>query len=335
MFTDPNTKEVLDKLFSTNIEKLRRSEFIGIGFDFGAMVDTLSEIISDYKKIDQNQKNLRISVETENSLRSIANNIFNNIIQQITNFNAKDNPNSSNEYQNINNNLKSYYNEFIKSSDLLLQRIDLSSLTPGKVKNEIAQISKLRAETEKLVNDLAAQKKEAETIIRQASGVSAVSSSSNIFSDQSDEHKTTANYWFIASIVVFIILFVSILAIFYGLWPFTNFKIEEITNTYVLIHVLAFKIIILSTAYYLLHQCVKNYKIHRHLYVVNKHRQNALNVYPKMITAGEDVETRNTIVAQASKSIFEQTPSGYLQYDDDPRPINPTEIVNKFIDKTK
>jgi len=52
-----------------------------------------------------------------------------------------------------------------------------------------------------------------------------------------------------------------------------------------------------------------------------------------MAKATNDQEQSNTIVTQAAKAIFEPGTTGYLDGEDNPNPVNLTEIINKVIDK--
>lgn len=330
MFKRDETRQSINNLIAEETEGLRRQELLGIGFDFNPTVDLIAGMMADFKNIIQNEASLRISDEAENSLKNLSGRLLSQSIQSIRNFVARDNPNASQQFTNITNEVDSLYNEFTKVAGNLLVEIRLNNLTPGKIKSEFDSFNKFKNEAETLFVDLQRRKQEAEDIIRQASGIKATEASSNIFKGQADEHEESAKNWFIASVVVLVSLFVILIVMFKGWWPFI-----EINNTdkFSIVHNSIFRVLILSAAYYLLHLSIKNYKVHRHLYIMNKHRHNSLEVYPKMLTAGEDAETRNLIVSQAAKSIFEQSTSGYLSFDDDPRPINPTSVINKFIEK--
>lgn len=333
MFNKLVIRDALQRLYSINLEELKRPELLGIDLDFTDVVKRVDEVVSDLKKIDDNQDKLRISTETENSITNLANSIYDNVVNQTLTFNAKDNPNSSSQYQTILTNLNSSYDNFIKITGPLLTEIKLNSIMPGQIKNEIDNFNKFKKDATRLVSELQEKKLEAENIIRNASGIEATKISSNIFLNQSNDHKGEAKKWLITAMLIVGFLILTVFALFYGWLPISSVHVENYDDKYKIIQSVVFELIILSSLYFLLHQSVKNYKVHRHLSVINKHRHNALVVYPQIITAGEDSEARNTIVSQAAKSIFENMPSGYLEFDDDPRPVNPTAIINKIIDR--
>ncbi len=333
MFNNPATKDILASLYAINIDQLRRPELTGVGFDFQDVADKISDIANVYKKIDDSQEKITLTTEEENNIQSNINGLISNVINPVISFSVKDNSNASQQYQDIINNLNNLHNAFIALTRPLTTVIDISNLTPGQLKSEINAFSDFRNSAEKILKELNEKKESAETIIRKASGIGATSSSGDIFSTQAKEHQDLAKNWFRASIASFAVLFLAFIFIFNSWPPFENFNIAQIKDNVTLIHALVFKLLILSSIYFILHQCVKSYKINKHLYVINKHKHNALSVYPQILTAGEDPETRSAIASQAAKSIFEQVPTGYLDYDDDPRPVNPTAIVNKIIER--
>lgn len=63
--------------------------------------------------------------------------------------------------------------------------------------------------------------------------------------------------------------------------------------------------------------CGRSYKAHRHNYVVNRHRQNALSSFETFAKSTNDDQTKNAVLLQATKCIFEPQTSGYMTSDSD------------------
>ena len=61
----------------------------------------------------------------------------------------------------------------------------------------------------------------------------------------------------------------------------------------------------------------KIYKAHKHNYVVNRHRQNALSSFETFIKATSDDATKNAVLIQATQSIFVPQHTGYIGYESD------------------
>ncbi len=306
MFEQENTRVALDALYNVDLDKLKHQELAGFAeFDFASITEKVKEIIGDIKKIDENQKNIRITVNHENSLRDIANGLNSRVIEPSINFIFLNNANASQQYGEIKSNLENISDNFLDRLNDLLTQIEVQSLTPDKIKLKFETFKNIEKAANKIIDNLNNKKEEAEKIIRQASGIQASEKSSDIFSIQALEHSKSATRWLLASLVTFFILVLLILFLFYGWRPFDKFVINAGTvfNPYY-IQAIIFKLLLLSSAYFILHQCVKNYKINRHLYVTNKHRQNALTVYPTISVAGEDPETRSVVVSQAAKQFL-------------------------------
>jgi hypothetical protein len=333
MFKNTATVTMINELGQINIDELKRPELKGVGFDFQGLAENIRQLVDNFKKIASHSTEIQISIEAENGLKTAAEALSRRLIPLIKNFRAVDNPNSTNDYNAILNQYEKLYSDFSRFGDNLLNKIAINEWTPEKIKLEVDAIDKLKKEIENTVVDLGEKRREAEAIIRQASGIGGSEIISGQFKGQATEHKKWAKWWFVASIISLGALILLAFLLFYGVGPFTGFKIDWSTfQDYQIIQIFVFKLIILSAGYFILHQCIKNYKIHRHLYIVNQHRHNALWVYPKMLTAGEYPESRAIIVEYAAQSIFGQVASGYLKFDDDPRPLNPTAVVNKIID---
>lgn len=58
--------------------------------------------------------------------------------------------------------------------------------------------------------------------------------------------------------------------------------------------------------------CGRNYRPHRHNYVVNKHRQNALSTFDTFINSAQDQQTKSAVLLQATQAIFAPQPTGYI-----------------------
>ncbi len=333
MFKNEKTQEALEKIKIIDYDSLKRPELIGLDFDFEDIKNRVEVIVADLKEVDEHKDLIKVSRQNEEMIVSIISRLFLEVVEQSILFTAKDNANATNQYEAIRRSLDNIENDCIENLTVLTNQIKLKNLEPQNINNDVKQLNELKKEAEKLIADLSLKNEKAEKIVQQASGMEATKISSVIFKEQSVEHKNAAFYWLIGATAGFMILLWVLFGLFYGWSPFGKFDIFSVSDPYKIAHTIVFKLLILSTVYYTLHQCVKNYKVHRHLYVTNQHRHNALLVYPTIAVAGEDPETRNVIVEQAARSIFEQTTSGYLNFDDDPRPVNPTAIINKIIDK--
>ena len=70
---------------------------------------------------------------------------------------------------------------------------------------------------------------------------------------------------------------------------------------------------VLTLFYLALNRSIKNYTAQKHLEVVNRHRQRALDTFPDLVeSSGNNPETRHAVLSAATNAIFDANQSGYL-----------------------
>ncbi len=133
-----------------------------------------------------------------------------------------------------------------------------------------------------------------------------VSKHKAIFAKQAEEHQQASQKWFIATGG----LVVAFGVVFY--WLFEAFRLGGTEWMGVLQSVFT-KGFLLTLIYFVLNRFNKNYTAHKHLEIVNRHRQNALDTFDAFIeSAGENRETRDAVLLAATNAIFDANQSGYL-----------------------
>jgi DNA phosphorothioation-dependent restriction protein DptG len=71
-------------------------------------------------------------------------------------------------------------------------------------------------------------------------------------------------------------------------------------------------LLVLSVVFFGMGWAAKNYRAHKHNETVNRHRQNALRTFETFAAATEDKTTKDAVLLQTTKAIFEPQTSGYL-----------------------
>jgi len=81
----------------------------------------------------------------------------------------------------------------------------------------------------------------------------------------------------------------------------------------------------------------KVYRSHQHNYVINKHRQNALETFQLFARATEDASTKDMVLLQATKCIFAPQPTGFLAGERDAETASPQilEIIRSLASPNK
>ena len=133
-----------------------------------------------------------------------------------------------------------------------------------------------------------------------------VSKHKTIFAKQADEHQRVSQRWLIATgglIVIFGIVFY---------WLFEALRLGGTELIGVLQNVFT-KGFLLTLIYFVLNRFSRNYTAQKHLEVVNRHRQNALDTFEDFFdSAGDNPETRDAVLLAATNAIFDANQSGYL-----------------------
>ena len=328
-------QETINKLKAIDFSSLERTEELGRDYSFKEAVKILKEIHSDFSNVIENSESLRLPLDQENQIFSIANRLL-TLTDQIRNFVLKGNEgNAPNQHKTIHDQANNLYQDNLKTLVPLIERINILKLNPQEVESKVSKalksikdIDKIKEEAEKSKSNIDIAIKE----VRDALGKEGALISANDFQEQANEHKELSKKWFYGVMGSLIGTVILTIIIFGGFIP--ALSIENTQGDYLkIIQVSIFKLVLLSISYLVIYQSLKNYKVNQHLYVVNKHRQLVLSVYPLMAKATNDQEQSNNIVTQASKAIFEQNTTGYLDGDGNPNPINLTEVVTKIVDK--
>ena len=165
-------------------------------------------------------------------------------------------------------------------------------------------VEKLNAETDRLQK----QSDQVEQIKNQWQNLLAkesVSQYGEIFDKQAKEHHKAARGWLIATVV----LSIGFGFLFY--WFFNALKPGGTAWVAVLQNIFT-KGFFLSLVYLVLNRSIKNYTAQKHLEVVNRHRQNALETFDAFVSAAERQETREEVLLAATNAIFDANQTGYL-----------------------
>ena len=132
-----------------------------------------------------------------------------------------------------------------------------------------------------------------------------VSEFAEIFDKQAKEHHKAARWWLISTvglIGVFGILFY---------WLFNALKLGGTEWVGVFQNIFT-KGFFLSLVYLVLNRSIKNYTAQKHLEVVNRHRQNALETFERFVSSAARQETKEEVLLAATNAIFDANQSGYL-----------------------
>ena len=148
-------------------------------------------------------------------------------------------------------------------------------------------------------------KKALESIQNNANKVG-VSKYSSIFDKQADIHNKAASKWFGGIIILLIVVVVCSFSLLFG-W----FNPPNDASWGIIVQFTTAKLIIFSALCIAISWAIKSYKANKHNEVLNKHRQNALEIFETFVNGTSDEQTKNAVLLQAVQSIFAQQNTGY------------------------
>ena len=189
-----------------------------------------------------------------------------------------------------------------------------------EAKNALEQIRLLKAELSSSKETINKELAEILETARQTVSEVGVASHAIHFKNEATENLNESKNWLIALVITVLLTIGWGIACFF-IHPDTKDSVDVIQFTVA-------KLIIISGLYFALSMITKNYKAHRHNYIVNKHKQNSLNSFEAFVKgAGEDLQTKNAVLISATQSIFSAQPSGYSNQDTDSEPSKIIEIL--------
>jgi hypothetical protein len=230
--------------------------------------------------------------------------------------------------------INSYYNNFFEftSSSFRLPILNVVStygneLMQGADEKTIELISTLEKEIER-VKRLSKELDEKAT-------QSVISNYAEVFEAEETNNQILSNKWLVASVVLSISFLTSLIFSIACNWMPIITTLTSTENTIISTKqifnypLLISKIVIISFIVYLITFCFKQYSINKHLQTVNKHRKNAINSYNLFeASLGKNDGTKNILMLELAKAIYELTHTGYLSKESD-------SSNNKFIEWTK
>lgn len=147
--------------------------------------------------------------------------------------------------------------------------------------------------------------------VRAATGAIGIEKQAEVFKNAAQEHSTARKRWLVTTLLIAAITLGTLLTN----W-FLAYKMGPPSSSLALVQLAIAKILVFSLLLSAVLWSSKVYRSHQHNYVVNKHRQNALETFQLFARAAEaDAETKSMVLLQATKCIFTSQATGFLPGD--------------------
>jgi len=168
-----------------------------------------------------------------------------------------------------------------------------------------------RGETTRVLEEVREQAKEAREAteaIKGLAGEGSISHYRGIFSKQSNDNRTAAKWWLVAGSIAMIASIV--------LLAYVSFSIADAVRasqpSQNIIALVISKLFLLAVVIFALQVMMRNYFANMHQATLNRHRENALEVFGAMVKAGFSDETKDAVLAFLAKAIFDSGDTGFL-----------------------
>ena len=183
----------------------------------------------------------------------------------------------------------------------------------AQVNTTLTEVESLKGDLEDLKAELTERTEELkkqQQAVAASSGATASSDLARFYKDQADSHRGSARIFLIGAAVAGLAL-VALVIVAFGLRApesspndWTEFAGGAI-----------FRVLLLSVAGFALVFCVRNYRVNKHLEVLNKRRENALETFGLFQGAVTSEDARNLIVGELVRAVFAHEDTGYVTAD--------------------
>jgi hypothetical protein len=311
----------IDKITAKTVEQYTQRERLGTGYSLAAAT-------SDSERILKLLKRLKAAISDEISydlLKEIDKKITETaeVLSRMESFSPEDNRAEDNKRRIISDIGVQYRDLFKLASPIIaigsqnINEINENILKSTEFLNEISNVRK------ELIADLESAKKQSDEILssmRDATARTGISRHANIFKEEAEDHKNIAKKWLIANIS----LGAAALGLAaYSIYYYASRQIEVSTAQSIQIGIA--KLITFSILYFGLVWTSRNYRAHRHNFVINQHRQNALNTFESFVEGTSDDHTKNAVLVKSTEAVFSPIVTGYLTKE--PEPQGGTQIL--------
>lgn len=320
---DINLREY--KRYSVNAlvrEELGTYSFVGIKEVIDTikrMIDEMLSIIDTHDDIQEPLKKIVLKQVGEFNLRA----------RDLVGYNPKDDDGKNKHNHSVFlNSFYDWYNSIFNGYDKNEKPVNFLAIYSNLKNYNLLQLEKEKNEIDKLRNaldDLLRQSKTLNEELQKKGTEEIVTNYSHIFRAQALRHSNfnlqfsrpfvifgNAQGWMIMCVLLVASFFIFIVKL--NTWIPINITGNGTDTTLQFIT----RILIVSFSFYITTFCFKQYNIHKHLYTVNKHRENTLNSYRLFIESLDksDVTTRNALMMEVAKAIYEAGNSGYISLRD-------------------
>lgn len=304
-------KDALVFIQTFDARSIVRSDRLGDAFDFAKAEDSALKIIELFRQVDT-ESLVGLPTSTLQSLHSISD-ATKQLFQQCLEFDPTTSASATSTRESIilsiNNHVANVFNSLSHIISYLgSQQVGARSA----IDSLLRELGETKGQLEALLRDADAARLQTVSILetaRMTSGAVGAREEASFFGSEAAIHRAASENWKHATLAAAAcLLSYAVGTAFLHKWswfmPTTNIG---------LVQFIVSKILIFGVLGYLLALSAKNFLNHKHNEIVNKHRENALLTYEKMVNAGQTDEARNIVLQLAAASVYQLHDTGYVK----------------------
>lgn len=200
----------------------------------------------------------------------------------------------------------------------------------------ISYLQAMRSEAEEHVKDAKAESDKILQSLRDTSADVAVSAQASFFQCEAKKHNKNRSSWLVATVVVGLVTLTFSVGAMLGWWTSSvvseparemdSYQVASAIARMTVPNLFVFGILSFGTVW-----CGRNYRAESHNVVVNRHRLNALRVFPALVNATEDPRTKNAVLIGATQCIFAHQSSGFTPTERDSSGTKATDFIRNLV----
>lgn len=164
--------------------------------------------------------------------------------------------------------------------------------------------------------------------LRTGAGKVGAEKTSEYYAEQAKEHKDSAQLSFWLSVAIGIVIAALVYVFFVYIQLPLDSSAASGTQWADFARNVVQRLFVLAVPSYFLSLTLRNYRVNKHLQVVNETRRNALNTYPLFVSAASTDEARGVITAELARSVFGNVETGYIHPGSERTLIEQAPLVN-------
>lgn len=305
--------ELLGKLSKSKAEDYIRADKLGVAFSFGAAVPYIQRLLSLYAELAKCDLS-EVSPGIIENHRALADSLS-VLLKQVEQFD----PTKSTiaDRDRLIESLRTNYDGHWQRISPTLSYCLAKGGNIDEMQRQIAAAEdKYRESTTNALKNIGEASESASRLLKNMEDVAGkvgVNKHAKNFDNQAREHLFASRIWIVATVVFGILGAWLLYYLFVGGGRPPALSEKEVKTPLIVFEVIT-RLMAFSFASFGMYWAARNFASHRHNYVINCHRRNALATFQTFVgAAGEDEAIKGAVLLHAAQAIYSPQSSGYIE----------------------